>query len=104
MWAWRIPKYKSSDSIFEWSQINTQRAKKKIKAWWGKHSCDSPERSSFRHLLTVHYVPNDTFIHCRYKGDLNSGGVHKTKGEMGKIKNNSYINKIKYPKINTYKC
>jgi len=49
-------------------------------------------------------VPNDTFIHCRYKGDLNSGGVHKTKGEMGKIKNNSYINKIKYPKINTYKC
>ena len=31
MWAWRIPKYKSSDSIFEWSQINTQQAKKRSK-------------------------------------------------------------------------
>lgn len=28
------------------------------------------EVNSFKHLLTIYYVPGDMFIHCRYNGDL----------------------------------
>lgn len=92
MWAWRIPKYKSVTPYLNGIKLTLSRQKKRSK----------PDEENIlvtaqKEALSDIYWQSTMcqMIHLYTAGTkvtLNSGRVHKTKKEMGKIKNNSYIN------------